>query len=192
MSSMVDEQLATTIRAEREARGWSIAQLAERSGVSKAMISKVERREASPTAALLGRLSGALGLTMSELLTRAETGSDAPRLTRAADQPAWRDPDSGYERRAVSPPGAPVEIIDVTLPPGATVSYPADAYTFIEQQLWVLGGTLAFTEGDTTHTLRAGDCLRLGAPAPCTFHNAQTAQRRGSGPCRYAVVITRR
>ena len=75
MSTIIDDptpRLATTLRLEREARAWSLAGLAERSGVSKAMISKIERGEASPTAALLGRLSGACGLSMSTLLARAE------------------------------------------------------------------------------------------------------------------------
>ncbi len=78
--------LARRLRLEREARGWSLGDLAARSGVSKAMISKVERAEASPTAVLLGRLSGAFGLTLSTLLARAEgeTGQiDAKRRSRS-------------------------------------------------------------------------------------------------------------
>jgi transcriptional regulator with XRE-family HTH domain len=187
MASIVDERLAEVVHAERERRGWSIAALAERSGVSKAMISKVERGAASPTAALLGRLSGALGMTLSELLAQAEDDHDAERLVRRARQPTWRDPDSGYVRRTVTPRAtAEVEIVDVELPAGATVAYPADAYTFIEQQVWVLAGTLSFTEGETEHVLRPGDCLLLGPPAPCAFANRTRAR------CRYAVVITRR
>jgi uncharacterized cupin superfamily protein len=79
-----------------------------------------------------------------------------------------------------------VEIIEVELPRGRSVSYPADAYTFIQQQIWVLDGALRFTEGDAEHELAAGDCLRLGPPAPCTFAN------RSRATCRYAVVIARR
>ena len=185
---MVDERLAEVVRAERERRGWSLAALAERSGVSKAMISKVERGAASPTAALLGRLSGALGMTLSELLARAEDGPEVERLSRRATQPTWRDPESGYVRRSVTPggAGAGVEVVDVELPAGACVAYPADAYTFIEQQVWVLAGTLTFTEGEVEHVLRPGDCLLLGPPAPCAFANRTRAS------CRYAVVITRR
>ena len=52
-----EKRLAQRLRDEREQRGWSLGDLAERSGVSKAMLSKIERSEASPTAALLGRLS---------------------------------------------------------------------------------------------------------------------------------------
>lgn len=185
MATEVDERLAATLRSERERHGWSIAQLAERSGVSKAMISKVERGEASPTAALLGRLSGALGRTLSELLAAAE-GDGGERLARRADQPTWRDPESRYRRRAVSPPGSDVQLVEAELPRGRAVSYPADSYAFLQQWIWVLDGTLTFTEGTTEHVLEAGDCLRLGAPAACTFAN------RSRSTCRYAVVVTRR
>ena len=75
MSTIVNDPtapLAARIALERQARDWSLGDLAERSGVSKAMISKIERGEASPTATILGRLSGAFGLTLSALLARAE------------------------------------------------------------------------------------------------------------------------
>jgi transcriptional regulator with XRE-family HTH domain len=188
MATEVDERLAATLRAERERQGWSIARLAERSGVSKAMISKVERAEASPTAALLGRLSGALGRTLSELLAAAEEGAPtaAGRLARRDDQPVWRDPESRYRRRAVSPPGSGVQIVEAELPRGASVAYPADSCAFIQQWIWVLDGTLTFAEGDVEHVLGAGDCLQLGPPAACAFAN------RSRTTCRYAVVVTRR
>ena len=76
-------------------RGWSLTDLAQRSGVSRAMINKVERGEASPTASLLGRLSGAFGLTLSALLARTET-TYAGRIVREKDQLLWTDPASGY------------------------------------------------------------------------------------------------
>jgi transcriptional regulator with XRE-family HTH domain len=179
------ERLAGAVRGARQARGLSASALAERSGVSRAMIAKVERAEVQPTAALLGRLSGALGITLSELIARAEHADQ--RLVRAADQPTWIDPDTGYRRRAVSPTsGGPLELVEVELPAGAEVSYPADTYAFIHQQIWVLDGRLRFGEGDAEHELEAGDCLQLGPPAPCTFMNPM---RR---PCRYLVALTRR
>jgi transcriptional regulator with XRE-family HTH domain len=172
--------LAEAVQAARVAQGLSASALAERSGVSRAMIAKVERAEAQPTAALLGRLSAALGMTLSELIARAEGG----RLTRATEQPTWTDPDSGYTRRAVST-GGPLELVEVELPAGAEVSYPADTYAFIHQLIWVLEGRLRFREGDVVHELEQGDCLRLGPPAPCTFVNP------GRRACRYLVAITR-
>jgi len=177
--------LAARLKHERVRRSWSIAELAKRSGVSRAMISKVERAEASPTAALLGRLSGAFGLTLSTLLSRAESSGE--RLARAARQPCWTDPRSGYVRRAVSPPtGGPLELVSVVLPEGARVSYPASAYAFLYHQLLVLKGTLRFREGATDHVLRPGDCLEFGPPADCTYANG------GPGNCRYLVAVLRR
>ncbi|HLK23510.1 MAG TPA: helix-turn-helix transcriptional regulator, partial [Caulobacteraceae bacterium] len=100
MSLIEDETeagIAERVRLEREARGWSLADAAERSGVSKATISKIERREASPTAVTLVRLASAFDLTLAGLLARAEA-SQGP-LVRAADQPLWSDPATGYIRR---------------------------------------------------------------------------------------------
>jgi len=181
-------QLAQRLKAEREARNWSLAELAERSGVSKAMISKIERDEVSPTAALLGRLSGAFGLSLSQMLARAEQGGG--QLARAAEQPLWRDPETGFTRRALTPPGGPptpLELVWGELPPGQSVDYPAAAFAFIQdQQIVLLEGMLHFTQGAVLHELGAGDCLRLGPPEACRFHNP------GDAPCRYLVVLLRR
>src|SRR4051794_30163217 len=158
VSDPLPEPPAPPLAAARRERALSVTALAERSGVSRAMIGKVERGDAHPTAALLGRLSAALGMTLSELIADAE-GTDR-RLVRAAEQPTWTDPASGYRRRAVSPPaGRPLELIEVELPAGAQVDYPADSYAFIHQQIWVLEGRLRFREGTTDHELDTGDCL---------------------------------
>ena len=185
MSDSFSASLAATLHTARLARGLSASALAESSGVSRAMIGKVERGDAQPTAALLGRLSGALGMTLSELVARAEGGDQ--RLVRVAEQPTWTDSGSGYRRRAVSPTaGGPLELVEVDLPAGAEVSYPADAYAFIHQQIWMLQGHLRFREGDVEHELDPGDCLQLGPPAPCSFINPTPEI------CRYLVAITRR
>jgi transcriptional regulator with XRE-family HTH domain len=190
MSTIVDDldtRLGARVKIERETRGWSLTDLAQRSGVSRAMINKVERGEASPTASLLGRLSGAFGVTLSTLLARIETNRGG-RLVRASDQLRWTDPASGYTRRQIAPaPGSdlPLDLVEVALPAGASVSFPATAYAFVRQLVWVLDGTLTFIEGDVTHSLAAGDCLELGPPSDCTFRNDKKR------PCRYAVVILR-
>lgn len=176
--------LAATLRAARQAQDLSVNALADRASVSRAMIGKIERGEAQPTAALLGRLSAALGMTFSELVARAE--GDQRRLVRAADQPVWTDPASGYRRRAVSPPGGPIELVEVELPAGAEVPIPAEAYEFTHHQVWVLAGHLRFREGDVEHELHPGDCLRLGPPTPCAYVNPT------GEPCRYLVAVTRR
>jgi transcriptional regulator with XRE-family HTH domain len=177
--------IAARIRIERESRSWSLADLAERSGVSKAMISKIERSEASPTATVLGRLSGAFGLQLSALLAMAEQAG--VRVSRAGSQPVWQDPETGYTRRVISPlTGAALELVEVRLPPEVRVSYPPSAFTFQHQQIWVTDGTLVFEEGDITHVLNAGDCLQLGPPVPCTFANQTKAE------CVYVLGLVKR
>ena len=181
----IDSTIAARVRGERAARRWSLDDLAERASVSKAMISKIERAEVSPTAALLGRLSGAFGLTLSALLAEAEPPHRGPM--RAADQPVWRDPATGYIRRQVSAsPTIPIELIDVDLPAGASVSFPAASYRHMSHVIWVLAGRLTFVEGDVTHTLDLGDSLEFGPPADCTYRND------GATACRYLVVLLRR
>jgi transcriptional regulator with XRE-family HTH domain len=185
-----DTLLAHRIRREREARGWSIADLAAASGVSRAMISKVERAEASPTAALLGRLSGALHLTVSTLLARAEADAGPSRIARAEAQPLWTDPATRYRRRAVSPPGTEPELVEVLLPPGARVAYPAASFAFLRGQVaWVLEGRLAIEEGAEEALLRAGDSLAfdLDTPKGHAFRNPSRSK-----PCRYLVALSRR
>jgi transcriptional regulator with XRE-family HTH domain len=185
MIDQLSTSLAEVVREARVARGLSANALAEASGVSRAMIAKIEHAEVQPTAALLGRLSAALGLTLSELVARAEDAGR--RLVRQAEQPVWTDPETGYRRRALSPvSGGLLELVEVELPPGAEVTYPADACVFVHQQLWVLEGRLRFVEGDVVHELDAGDCLQLGLPAPTAFVNA-TAR-----PCRYLVALVPR
>lgn len=175
--------LAATLRTVRDSRGYSVNKLAELSGVSRAMITKIEGGQSQPTAALLGRLSAALGLTLSELFARTE--EQEPRLNRAAGRIAWTDPATGYRRRTVSPAGGPVELVEVDLPAGAVVSYPAASYALAGHQIWVLAGRLTFQEGDTVHDLDTGDCLRLGVPVAGTYRNETDR------PCRYLVVLSR-
>ncbi|MEV0170978.1 XRE family transcriptional regulator [Streptomyces sp. NPDC050803] len=191
MSNIVDPlvgQIAARVRIERERRRWTLAQLADASGVSQAMISRIERGESSPTAVVLGKLSAAFQLSVASLLALAEgtqTRDDTAGVRRLADATEWRDPATGYRRRQITGPSFPAELAEIQLPAGARVPYPAAAFAFLRQTVWVLDGHLTFHEGDTVHELDAGDTLELGPPAPCVFAN------NGDGTCRYVVVLTR-
>ncbi len=179
----VGPALAARVRSERTSREWSMDELAKRAGVSRAMISKIEREECSPTAVILGRLSGAFGISISTLLANAE--SDSRRLLRREEQQVWTDPETGYVRRAVSPvAGAPLQLVEVDLPPRTKLTFPASAYRFLHQQIWILSGRLIFREGSNEHDLRKGDCLQLGSPVDCTFENPSAA-----AACRYLVAV---
>ncbi|WP_293681145.1 XRE family transcriptional regulator [uncultured Phenylobacterium sp.] len=186
MSNIVDSETSLSLRIARERtdRGWSLAQLAERSGVSRSMLSKIERQESSPTATVLLRIAAAFGVTLAELLT--EPASAGSRVLRAADQPAWIDPATGYRRRQVYlSAGLPLELVDVELPPGARVAAPAASYALIRQVLWVLEGALVVQEGELPTTLGAGDRLEFGPPSDVVFRN------ESGRPCRYLVAVLR-
>ncbi|QYF92171.1 helix-turn-helix domain-containing protein [Massilia sp. PAMC28688] len=189
MNTIVDDtgrQLAVRIRLERDARGWSLAELAQRAGVAKATVSKIERGEVSPTAVILVRIASAFGLTLAGLLLRAEGHGNGERVSRAAAQPVWRDPATGYVRRQVlSRPDHPLEIVQVQLPAGAAVTLPAASYVHIRQAVWVRQGSLVIAEGGVRHSLDEGDCLPFGPPSDVEFFN-ETAL-----PCTYVVLLAR-
>jgi transcriptional regulator with XRE-family HTH domain len=186
MSNIEDDighQLAHRISAERRRRNWSLAELASRSGVSKAMLSKIERREVSPTAPVLLRIATAFEITLAELLTEAR---EEERCRRAADQPVWKDPATNYLRRQIYLTAhLPLELVEVVLPAGASVAIPASSYAFIRQVVWVIEGRLVIVEGETQTALAAGDRLEFGPPADCAFRND------GARACRYLVAVIR-
>lgn len=192
MSNIVDPstdslaaRIAARVRTERERRRWTLAQLADASGVSPAMISRIERGESSPTAVVLGKLSAAFQLSVASLLALAEGTQDTAGVRRDADAAEWCDPGTGYRRRQITGPRFPAEIAEIRLPAGARVPYPAAAFAFVRQLVWVLDGRLTFHDGDTVHELGAGDTVELGPPAERVFANTTDAE------CRYAVVLTR-
>lgn len=168
------------------ARGLTLEALADKSGVSRAMLSRIERGESNPTAQLLGRVCAGLDVTLSALF--AETERAAAPLSRRADQALWRDPGSGYVRRVVTPPncGAAADIVEVEFPPGASVTMESSRTPALDQQIVLLTGRMDITAGETTHRLEAGDCLYLHLGQPVSFHNPATKAAQ------YLVVVAQR
>ena len=149
------------------------------------MISLIERGESSPTASVLHRLATGLGTTLASLFAEEERAEASP-LARRAGQPAWRDPETGYLRRNLSPPGfpSPIELVEVILPPGTRVAYDGVPRSIgIDQQVWVLEGTIELSVGKDTHSLAVGDCLAMRVDRPTAFRNP-TDQ-----PARYVVAV---
>lgn len=183
MRDALDVRLAARVADLRVDRGWSLDDLAARTGVSRSTLSRLERGEISPTAALLGKLCTAYGWTMSRLL--AEVEAAPPAVVRAADQALWQDPAAGFTRRSVSPPHAGLrgELIESVLAPGADLTYDAPPVAGMEQHVWVLDGRLDLTDDRTPHRLDTGDCLRFRLWGPTRFQNP------GPAPVRYAVFV---
>ncbi|MFD0021242.1 helix-turn-helix domain-containing protein [Streptomyces sp. NPDC058382] len=179
----VDARLAARLAELRTGRGWSLEELARRTGASRSTLSRLERGELSPTAALLGRLCTVHGRTMSQLLLEVE--AEPPQLVPAERQTVWRDEASGFVRRSVSPPhaGLRAEVVEGVLDAGASIAYENPPVPGLEQHVWVLEGMVEITVDDTVHTVRTGDCLRFRLRGPSRF--------RCPGPARvrYALMI---
>ncbi|MBN0043026.1 helix-turn-helix domain-containing protein [Streptomyces actuosus] len=174
----VDARLAARLAELRARHGWSLDELAERSGVSRSTLSRAERAETSPTAAVLNRLCHVYGRTMSQLLSEVEA-KPAPVL-RAAEQPVWQDRAGGFVRRAVSPPHAGLrgELVEGRLAAGADLAYDRPPVAGLEQHVWVLEGALEVTEQHVAHLLEAGDCLRMRVWGPTRFRSVADAEAR--------------
>lgn len=150
------------------------------------MISLIERGESSPTASVLHRLATGLGTTLASLFAEEERPEASP-LARRADQIVWRDPETGYVRRTLSPPGfpSPVELVEVILPPAARVAYDGVPRSVgISQQIWMLEGEVELTAGADTHRLAVGDCLAMRVDQPTAFRNPTDQNTR------YVLALT--
>jgi transcriptional regulator with XRE-family HTH domain len=187
----LNRRIASRVRALRRGRTLSLESLAERSGVSRSMLSLIERGETSPTAVVLEKVAAGLGVLLSSLFEGdpgARRMAKGP-LARRADQPVWKDPASGYLRRSVTPPdcGQPMRIVEVRFPAGQRVAFDNEARgAGVCQQVWMLEGSMDLTVGTQRHRLAAGDCLAMRLDEPILFHNPTRKLAR------YAVVITGR
>ena len=180
-----DPQLAfigQEIHAYRRKRQWSLEQLAEQSGVSRSMISKIERCEAVPSTTVLAKLAEALGVTFSKLMS-APVESEVIHI-RAAMQPILRDDESGFTRRCLSPvlPGRGIDWVLNTLPPRGTAEFVAHRRG-VEEYVYVLAGRLKAVVGSELVTLDTGDSLYFQADTRHAFTNV------GSRDCTYFLVI---
>lgn len=182
-SDALDVRIARRVRERREELGLNLDRLAELSGVSRAMISRIERAESSATAVLLAKLCEGLGITLSGLMADAERPPHA--VARRAAQPTWRDPQTGYVRRLISPAqtGSAVELVEVELPVGARISYGAKRSLAYDEHIYVFVGRLSLTIGAELLELRAGDCVHL------TLDRGTTFQNRSGQNVRYLVAL---
>ncbi|WP_321902352.1 helix-turn-helix domain-containing protein [Paraburkholderia tropica] len=182
----INERIAQRVRELRAARGFTLEALATRSGVSRSMISMIERGSASPTAVVLEKLASGLGVSMASLFGGASESAPAEPLARRDAQSQWRDPQSGYTRRSLSPANwpSPIQLVEVDFPPGARVAYETGSREHVfHQQVWLLEGRLNVELGDQLHALEAGDCLAMRLDQPLIFSNPT------SQPARYLVAI---
>lgn len=185
-TQVLDAEIARLLLKQRKSKGWTVAELAEYSGVSQAMISKVERGASSPSAAILGRLVNALGITLSKLFAEAELSQNTSvLLSKKQQQQHWTDNQLGITRWSISPAGANPELIKIEIPSSSEFFMPANAYENLSgQTIWLLSGQLDIQIDTQLFHLETGDCIALTAPADCKLSNPNHQL-----PCVYIVAF---
>jgi len=178
-------QLGERVRVLRRERGWTLELLAERSGVSRAMISKLERGEKNPTLVVAARVAEGLGVSLSQLV-----GIEARReivVVPKERRMVMRDPETGFERQLLSPSfGGELEFIRNVVPEGSTSGEFPPHRRGVEEYVVVEKGRLRTILGSEEHVLEEGDAAYFEADVAHRFDNV------GVGECSYYLVIDSR
>jgi transcriptional regulator with XRE-family HTH domain len=176
-------RLGERVRALRRERGWTLEMLAERSGVSRAMISKLERGEKNPTLVVAAKVAEGLGMNLSRLVGVEEKRKVVvvPRGRRMT----MRDPETGFERQLLSPSlgGRGVEFMRNVVPEGSTSGELPPHRRGVEEYVVVERGRLRAVLGGEEYVLEEGDAAYFEADVAHRFDNA------GVGECSYYLVI---
>ncbi|MBS0126599.1 helix-turn-helix domain-containing protein [Thetidibacter halocola] len=161
MKTALNRRLADRLAQLRAAEGWTLDQLAARSGVSRAALSRLENAEVSPTVDVIARLADAHGMALSQLLSQVEEAE--PGHIRRDDQPSLRDEATGVRHRVLSPPAASfaLHIEEITLPPDRELAQQQGSLPGQERQIVMLSGYMTAIVEDSPQALGPGDVLRF-------------------------------
>lgn len=178
--SRINDHLAGRLQAARRARGLSLEAVARLSGVSRSMVSQIERGESSPTIATLWNLTRALGIDFAGLLAGAEPGGI--EVIRAGAAPVLAAAE-GVSIRILSPPetAGTHEVYDLTLAPGGVLDSRPHG-TGCREHLTVIAGRIALASGAAAESLGPGDTARYPADRP---HRIAAE----AGPARAILIV---
>lgn len=179
--------LGPRIRRLRQDQGLTLEDLAIRSGVSRAMLSKVERSEKSPSLSIAVGIAGGLNVSLSALLGSQPDWAKV-RIARRGERITYVDPDTGFERSVLSPAhdATGVEILLHVIPPGKSsgvlppYAVPTDKYIIVQ------AGELTVQIGDESYLVQAGDTFHFELSKPYILLNA------GKTECQYYVIMVRK
>jgi transcriptional regulator with XRE-family HTH domain len=174
--------VARTLQALRADRGWSLDQLAARSGVSKGVLVALEQGRSNPNLATLARIGDAFGVPVTQLVD--VSGEPVVRISSPdASRVLWRGPSGGTGTiiGATDPPWA-VELWRWEVMPGE--AFGGDAHAPATREMaWVEEGTLTLTVAGERYALGPGQCARFPAGRPHRYHN------EGTAPVRLTMVV---
>lgn len=178
-ASQLSAAIGAKVSSERQAREWTLDQLAEYSGVSRRMLINVEQGSANPSVTTLLRLSDALGIGLQALVAVPQT--KPVKVVRAGDAPAlWTGEGGGRGvlLAGTTPPDI-LELWDWTLAPGDR--HDSEAHVRgTKEILQVREGTVAVTVGDDTEVLEVDDAISFASDVPHSYANDGTVSARFS------------
>lgn len=178
-------RVGQTLQSLRQTQGWSLDELSRKAGVSKSMLSQIERNQANPTVAVVWRLATALGVEVGELLREGRAAPPASIVTVPAHAtPSLKSPDGRCELRILGPIelAGQFEWYELTVEPGGALESQAHE-PGSREHLSVVGGTLEVTAGEAVSTLRAGETARYAVDLPHAIRN------RGDQPAHALLVV---
>lgn len=182
----INIRIAQQVREIRLARGYTLDVLASRCQVSRSAISLIERGEASPTAVVLEKLANGLGVPLTQLFDSPQNTQSPQPMVRRTQQAEWKDPETGYIRRQVSPPNwkSPFQIVEIEFPAQSRVTYETSTNSkVVLQQIWVIEGQIVIQLGENFYALQEGDCLAMQLDQPIIYSNPS------SKAARYILVV---
>jgi transcriptional regulator with XRE-family HTH domain len=168
----INENLGKRVKKLRGDRGWSLEELATASGVSRSMLSEIEREKANPTLTVTFRIARAFGLTLQELIESAEASASKIQVIRASDRAQVYRSDKQCEIRTLSPINLEkdVEFYEMTLRPGGTLrSQPHFEGT--REFLTVEDGSVRIESDQNSEELGKGDSGTYRADVPHAIVN---------------------
>jgi len=188
-ASQQTPKFGPVIQIERKRRKLTLEQLAIRSGVSKSMLSQIERGEANPTFAVVWGLTQALEIDFSDLIggSISTSSTDQIEVTTAAHTPEIRSSDGTCRLRILSAPrlAGQTEWYDVAIDSGGTLdSAPHTPGTF--EHFTALTSGLEVMSGESRVRLRQGETARYPADVPHSITNVGSQVGRG-----FLVVLYR-
>lgn len=175
------QRLAARLKEARRAKGLSLDAVARLSGVSRSMVSQIERGESSPTVATLWNLTQALQVDFAGLLDARKT--PLIEVIRAEAAPVIGGRGQGVSIRILSPAEAVGmhEVYDLTFAEGGKLI--SDAHgPGCREHLTLLDGCIEVTSGDESQWLNTGDTARYFADRP---HRVEAR----NGPARAILIV---
>jgi transcriptional regulator with XRE-family HTH domain len=165
-------RVGSTLQSLRLARGLSLDELSRKAGVSKSMLSQIERNQANPTVAVVWRLATALGVSVGELLGDGRPAGPAIVTVPAHATPTLTSPDGKCELRILGPIelAGQFEWYELTVQPGGALeSQPHEPGS--REHVSVLAGALEVSAGADRSRLKAGETARYAVDVAHSIRN---------------------